>query len=135
MDALNRKKWLTAREFFKQLNETYVQSPIRPDAKLGIGDTYVGEHGASSEYDDRAERYLELMDQVPFRWRMPDGYPDLGPRWRGMHMLVGRWNYALALCEERLTGLTFDEIMRQPPEQKKAAPESGADGDGTAGGA
>jgi outer membrane protein assembly factor BamD len=42
-DALNRKKWLTAREFFKQLNEAYTQSPLRPDAKLGIGDTYLGE--------------------------------------------------------------------------------------------
>jgi len=47
-DALNRKKWLTAREFFKQLNETYTSSPIRPDAKLGIGDTYLGEGNAES---------------------------------------------------------------------------------------
>ena len=42
-DALNRKKWLTAREFFKQVTETYTASPYRPDAKLGIGDTYLGE--------------------------------------------------------------------------------------------
>jgi outer membrane protein assembly factor BamD len=42
-DALDRKKWLTAREFFKQVTETYTQSPVRPDAKLGIGDTYIGE--------------------------------------------------------------------------------------------
>jgi outer membrane protein assembly factor BamD len=42
-DALARKKWLTAREFFRQLNEAYTQSPLRPDAKLGIGDTYLGE--------------------------------------------------------------------------------------------
>ena len=41
--ALNEKKWLTAREFFKQLVETYTQSTYRPDAKLGIGDTYLGE--------------------------------------------------------------------------------------------
>ena len=46
MQALSKEKWLTAREFFKQLNETYVQSPLRPDAKLGVGDTYVGEGGA-----------------------------------------------------------------------------------------
>ena len=39
----NKKKWLTAREFFKQVTETYTQSPYRPDAKLGIGDTYLGE--------------------------------------------------------------------------------------------
>lgn len=47
-DNLNKKKWLTAREFFKQLNETYTQSAIRPDAKLGIGDTYLGEGTAES---------------------------------------------------------------------------------------
>ena len=41
--SLNAKKWLTAREFFKQLTETYTQSTYRPDAKLGIGDTYLGE--------------------------------------------------------------------------------------------
>jgi outer membrane protein assembly factor BamD len=46
--ALNGKKWLTAREFFKQLNETYTQSPFRPDAKLGIGDTYLGEGTAEA---------------------------------------------------------------------------------------
>jgi outer membrane protein assembly factor BamD len=46
--ALDKKKWLTAREFFKQLNETYTQSPLRPEAKLGIGDTYLGEGGGES---------------------------------------------------------------------------------------
>ncbi|MGC4083850.1 MAG: outer membrane protein assembly factor BamD [Vicinamibacterales bacterium] len=47
-EALERKKWLTAREFFKQVTETYTQSPVRPDAKLGIGDTYLGEGSAES---------------------------------------------------------------------------------------
>src|SRR5204863_4653268 len=47
-DALKNKKWLTAREYFKQVNETYTQSPIRPDAKLGIGDTYLGEGSAEA---------------------------------------------------------------------------------------
>ena len=46
--ALNEKKWLTAREFFKQVTETYTQSPYRPDAKLGIGDTYLGEGTAEA---------------------------------------------------------------------------------------
>ena len=36
-EALNDKKWLNAREFFKQVTETYTASPFRPDAKLGIG--------------------------------------------------------------------------------------------------
>src|SRR6185295_1677573 len=47
-EALNAKKWLTAREFFKQVTETYTASPYRPDAKLGIGDTYLGEGTAEA---------------------------------------------------------------------------------------
>jgi outer membrane protein assembly factor BamD len=47
-DALNNKKWITSREFFKQVTETYTQSPFRPDAKLGIGDTYLGEGTAEA---------------------------------------------------------------------------------------
>ena len=42
-ESLNEKKWLTAREFFKMVTETYTQSPYRPDSKLGVGDTYLGE--------------------------------------------------------------------------------------------
>lgn len=46
--ALNAKKWITAREYFKQVVETYTQSPFRPDAKLGVGDTYLEEGGADN---------------------------------------------------------------------------------------
>jgi len=46
--ALDGKKWLVAREYFKQVVETYTQSPYRPDAKLGMGDTYLGEHTSES---------------------------------------------------------------------------------------
>jgi outer membrane protein assembly factor BamD len=42
-EALQKKKWITAREYFKQVTETYTQSPLRPDAKLAVGDTYLGE--------------------------------------------------------------------------------------------
>ena len=47
-EALGNKKWLVAREFFKQITETYTQSPYRPDAKLAIGDTYLGEGSAEA---------------------------------------------------------------------------------------
>jgi outer membrane protein assembly factor BamD len=47
-EALDSENWLTAREFFKQVTETYTQSPVRPDAKLGIGDTYLGEGSAEA---------------------------------------------------------------------------------------
>jgi outer membrane protein assembly factor BamD len=42
-EALNRKRWLVSREFFRQLVDSYPQSPYRADAKLGIGDSYLGE--------------------------------------------------------------------------------------------
>jgi outer membrane protein assembly factor BamD len=47
-DALNKKKYISAREYFKQVTETYTQSTYRPDAKLGIGDTYMGEGSTES---------------------------------------------------------------------------------------
>src|SRR5918995_801447 len=42
-EALNKKRWLVSREFFRQLMDSYPQSPYRADAKLGIGDSYLGE--------------------------------------------------------------------------------------------
>ena len=44
--ALNDRKWFSAREFFETLNETYPQSQFRADAKLGIGDSHLGEGSA-----------------------------------------------------------------------------------------
>ena len=41
--ALEKKNWLDAREYFKKLVDTYPQSTYRQDAKLGIGDSYLGE--------------------------------------------------------------------------------------------
>lgn len=40
--------WATAREFFRQIVDNYPQSPYRPDAKLAVGDTYIGEDSAES---------------------------------------------------------------------------------------
>jgi outer membrane protein assembly factor BamD len=46
--ALKERKWLDAREYFRQVVDNYPQSPLRPDAKLGIGDSYLGEGSAES---------------------------------------------------------------------------------------
>ena len=46
--ALAERRWLTAREYFRELVETYTQSPLRPEGKLGLGDTYMGEGNAAS---------------------------------------------------------------------------------------
>jgi outer membrane protein assembly factor BamD len=47
-EALNKKKWVKAREYFRQLVDNYPQSQYRPDAKLGLGDTYLGETSTES---------------------------------------------------------------------------------------
>jgi len=42
-ESLTDRKWLTSREYFRQIVDSYPQSPYRADAKLGIGDSYLGE--------------------------------------------------------------------------------------------
>jgi len=42
--ALQDKKWLKSREYFREIVDNYPQSSYRADAKLGIGDTYLGEN-------------------------------------------------------------------------------------------
>jgi outer membrane protein assembly factor BamD len=47
-DALKDEEWMNARTYFQQIVDNYPQSPVRPDAKLGVGDAYLGEGGAES---------------------------------------------------------------------------------------
>jgi outer membrane protein assembly factor BamD len=47
--ALNERRWFVAREFFRQLMDSYPQSPYRADAKLGIADSFLGEGSAESQ--------------------------------------------------------------------------------------
>ena len=42
------RKWLAAREYYRQIVDNYPQSQYRPDAKLGVGDSYIGEHTTES---------------------------------------------------------------------------------------
>jgi outer membrane protein assembly factor BamD len=46
--AASDKKWANAREYYRNLVDNYPQSPYRPDAKLALGDTYLGEHSTES---------------------------------------------------------------------------------------
>lgn len=62
------------------------------------------------DYDGRPERYLQLMAHMPFRWRSPDGYPDIGRRWNGAHIMLSRWNFGLAAAEGRLRGVDLDLV-------------------------
>jgi outer membrane protein assembly factor BamD len=47
-ELLAKRKWLQAREHFQQVVENYPQSTYRPEAKLGMGDTYIGEGGTEA---------------------------------------------------------------------------------------
>jgi outer membrane protein assembly factor BamD len=62
--ALTAKKWLNAREYFKQVVETYTASTYRPDAKLGIGDTYLGE-GTSEALVLAINEFREFLSFYP----------------------------------------------------------------------
>jgi outer membrane protein assembly factor BamD len=62
--ALNDKKWFTAREFFRTLVDTYPQSPFRADAKLGVGDTYLGERGGEG-FVLAENEYREFLNFYP----------------------------------------------------------------------
>ena len=43
------EEWLTSREFFQTLIDTYPQSPHRADAKLGLADSYLGDGSLASQ--------------------------------------------------------------------------------------
>lgn len=47
-ETLKQKKWLKAREYFREIVDNYPGSQFRPDAKLGLGDTYLGENTTES---------------------------------------------------------------------------------------
>jgi outer membrane protein assembly factor BamD len=63
-EALNRKRWLTSREFFRTLMDGYPQSPHRADAKLGIGDSFLGERTAEA-YVLAINEYREFLAYYP----------------------------------------------------------------------
>jgi outer membrane protein assembly factor BamD len=47
--ALKDNKWFTAREYFRELVDTYPQSQYRAEAKLGVGDAYLGDGTTESK--------------------------------------------------------------------------------------
>jgi outer membrane protein assembly factor BamD len=62
--ALSDRKWADAREYFRQVVDNYPNSTHRPDAKLGVGDTYLGEKTAESLVLS-ANEYREFLTFYP----------------------------------------------------------------------
>ena len=67
-EELNKRHWLTSREYFRQLMDSYPQSTYRADAKLGLGDTYLGEGTAESTVLAINE-YREFLSFYPIHKR------------------------------------------------------------------
>ena len=63
-ERLNDRSWFTAREYFRQLVDRYPQSQYRAPAKLGIGDTYIGE-GTTESYILAINEYREFLSFFP----------------------------------------------------------------------
>ena len=61
---LMMEHWLPAREYFQKIIDGYPQSPNRPDAKLGIGDTYLGEN-TSEALVYAANEFREFLQFYP----------------------------------------------------------------------
>lgn len=63
-EALKKEDWLKAREYFQRLVDSYPQSPFRADAKLAIGDTYLGE-GSTESALLAANEFREFLSFYP----------------------------------------------------------------------
>lgn len=62
--AIQQKQWANARTYFQQIVDGYPQSSFRPDAKLGLGDSYLGENNAESLVQ-AANEFREFLSFYP----------------------------------------------------------------------
>src|SRR5262245_49959643 len=74
---LNDKDWFTSREYFRQLVDSYPQSQYRGDAKLGLGDTYLGE-GTAESYVLAINEFREFLSFYPTHKRVDYAQYKLG---------------------------------------------------------
>jgi outer membrane protein assembly factor BamD len=76
-EELNERHWLTAREYFRQLMDSYPQSTYRADAKLGLADTFLGE-GSLEAKVLAINEYREFLSFYPTHARADYAQYKLG---------------------------------------------------------
>src|ERR671925_77008 len=76
-EELKERHWAAAREYFRQIVDNYPQSQYRPDAKLAVGDTYVGE-GTSEAYVLAENEFREFLTFYPTHRRADYAQYKLG---------------------------------------------------------
>lgn len=62
--------------------------------------------GANTDAGLELIAYLQRMGHAPFNYPTPDGYPEPAAPWMGT--LLWRWNFALALSENQISGTKID---------------------------
>jgi outer membrane protein assembly factor BamD len=67
-EALTERRWTEAREYFRRLVDTYPQSPFRYDAKLAIGDSFLGDGDVQSDIM-AANEFREFLTFYPLHER------------------------------------------------------------------
>jgi outer membrane protein assembly factor BamD len=63
-EAMAKKHWIEAREYFREVIDNYSSSPLRPEAKLAMGDSYLGE-GSTEALILGANEYREFLTFYP----------------------------------------------------------------------
>jgi outer membrane protein assembly factor BamD len=66
--AVQRGHWIEAREYFRKLVDTYTQSSYRQEARLAIGDTFLGE-GGYANFILAANEFREFLRYYPLNAR------------------------------------------------------------------
>jgi outer membrane assembly lipoprotein YfiO len=76
-EALKDRAWTRARTYFAELLESYPQSPLRAEAKLGVGDSFLGENSSAS-YVYAQNEYREFLAFYPTNPRADYAQMQLG---------------------------------------------------------
>jgi outer membrane protein assembly factor BamD len=75
--ALKDHSWTRARTYFSELLESYPQSPLRAEAKLGVGDSFLGENNSAS-YVYAQNEFREFLAFYPTNPRADYAQMQLG---------------------------------------------------------